>query len=90
MKRPWGSACELAMMIFFSISCSKSGSGDQPVVIPPKPMTLKSILLDNGPFNNPTYNVSAKPVIKMQFSQPVLHSSVANSVTLIGRRRRLN
>jgi hypothetical protein len=72
------------VMIFSFIACSKSGSTGQPVVTPPIPMTLKSILLDNGPFNNPTYNAGAKPVIKMQFSQPVLHSSVPASVTLTG------
>jgi hypothetical protein len=66
------------------VSCSKSSGGGQSVIPIVLPVTLKSIFLNNVPFTNTTYNISGVPVIKMQFSQPILHSSVASSITLTG------
>ena len=66
-------------------ACSKSGNSNStttpPIVLP---VTLKSIQLNNKPFTNPTYNINPTPTITMQFSQPILHSSVPASVTIAG------
>jgi hypothetical protein len=35
-------------------------------------------------FTNPIYNIGARPVIKMQFSQPIMESSVPSAVTITG------
>jgi hypothetical protein len=67
------------------MACSKSGNSNNPPPNPiPIPVTLKSILINNKPFTSPTYNISGEPVITMQFSQPILHSSVPASVSLSG------
>ena len=67
------------------VSCKKTGSSSgQPIIEPILPVTLKAIFLNNVPFTNPVYNLSGAPVIKLQFSQPILHNSVSASVTLTG------
>jgi hypothetical protein len=67
------------------MACSKSGSsGNQPVNPIAVPVTLKSIQLNNKPFLNPTYSISGEPVFTMQFSQPILHSSVPSAISLSG------
>lgn len=71
-------------LAFCLVACSKSGNSNQPPNPVVVPVTLKSILLNNGTFTNPTYNVGGEPVIKMTFSQPILHSSVPASVTITG------
>jgi hypothetical protein len=71
-------------LIFF-IACSKSDSSNNPPPPPVAvPVTLKSILIDNVPFTNPIYNIGGRPVIKMQFSQPIMESSVPAAVTITG------
>jgi hypothetical protein len=75
----------LPVLAIFMAACSKSSnSGNQPVVPIAVPVTLKSILLNNATFTNPTYNINGQPVIKMKFSQPILHSSVPAAVSLSG------
>ena len=74
----------LTMMICF-FGCSKQGSsGNTPPPPLVLPVSLKSIQLNNQPYVNPVYNVNGNPVIKMQFSQPILHSSVPASMTITG------
>jgi hypothetical protein len=71
-------------VLAIGFSCKKSS--DQPPVTPPLvvPVALKSITLNNVPYTDPVYNISGIPVIKMQFTQPILESSVPSAVTLTG------
>jgi hypothetical protein len=73
----------LVLVVTFN-SCSKSDNMVQPSPPLAIPVTLKSILLDSKAITNPAYDVEGGPVIRMQFSQPILHSSVPTSVTLTG------
>ena len=75
--------CLLVFIVTFN-SCSKSDNMVQPAPPLAVPVTLKSIVLDNKAITNPAYDVGGSPVIRMQFSQPILHSSVPTSVTLTG------
>ncbi|HCL83029.1 MAG TPA: beta-glucosidase [Chitinophagaceae bacterium] len=73
----------LACMFCFA-ACSKSGGSTTTPPPPVLPVALKSIYLNNVSFTNTTYNINGTPLIKVQFSQPVLQSSVSASVTLTG------
>ena len=71
--------------MFIMAACSKSGNSGGPTPPPPAtPVSLKSISIDNVSFSNPIYNIGNKPVIRMQFSQPLMESSVASAVSLTG------
>jgi len=73
-----GGICALAALI----SCGKEKAVTPPV--PPAPGTFSfNSLKVNGVYNAYTYtNLNSKPVIKLSFSAPVNHTSVAGSVTL--------
>ena len=74
----------LMILVICFAACSKSDSGNQPPPPLAVPVTLKSIQLNNTPYTDPVYNVGTTPVLKLQFSQPILHSSVPASITLTG------
>jgi hypothetical protein len=72
----------LIIVIYCFSSCSKSGSSAPPITQPAKPVTVNAIFLNNISFTNTVYNINNTPAIKLQFSQPLLESSVASSITL--------
>ncbi|MEJ8818924.1 glucoamylase family protein [Lacibacter sp. H407] len=61
-------------------ACKKKSTPSVPE--PPKQVTLKSIKLNNIDFNGILYGVSLQPVIRLQFSQPLKQSTIAQSVKL--------
>ncbi len=84
MKKKWRPASGLmGVLAICFFSCSKSSG---PAATPPLavPIVLKNIFLNNVAYAAPVYNIAGQPVIKMQFSQPILESSVPGSVTLSG------
>ncbi len=83
-NRPLFLISGLMLLLVCFISCSKKDNLSPPTPPLAVPVTLKSIVLDNVQVTSPVYNVGVIPVIKMQFSQPILHSSVPASVTLAG------
>ncbi len=75
----------LGLVLGLFVSCSKGGGGATPPVTPPaSPVTVSGIFLNNVSFTNTVYNINNTPVIKLQFSQPVLESSVSSSLELAG------
>ena len=73
----------LSLLCMYVISCKKSGdAGMQTITQPTLPVTMKAIYLNDVSFNNTVYAINNMPVIKIQFSLPVLQSSLATAVTL--------
>ena len=63
-------------------SCGKSEEKPDPTPPPPKPLTVKSIQLNNATLNDLIYDVPTRPGIRVHFSEPLLSSSVAAAVKL--------
>ncbi|MEO6316046.1 MAG: glucoamylase family protein [Chitinophagaceae bacterium] len=77
----------LAEAIFFLclLSCGKKNDAPAPPpVLPPQPLTVKAILLNDAVFDNTSilYGVPTTSSIKIQFSVAVLQTSVAASTSL--------
>jgi len=72
----------LICLCFFS--CKKSDPAPDPVQIIPQPLVLKAVLLNNAAIDNVTtvYGVNYAPVITLQFSVPLLKTSVAAAVAI--------
>ena len=72
----------LICLCFFS--CKKSDPVPDPVQIIPQPLVLKAVLLNNAAIDNVTtvYGVNYAPVITLQFSVPLLKTSVAAAVAI--------
>ena len=61
-------------------ACKKKSTPSVPE--PPKQVTLRSIKLNNIDFTGTLYGVNLQPVIRLQFSQPLRQSTIAQSVKL--------
>jgi hypothetical protein len=72
----------LVTVLFLLAHCSNKQT---PEPHPPTPiqLTLKNIYINNQPFDNTVYGTELLPVIKLEFTQPVLPGSVAAAVKLI-------
>lgn len=70
----------ICLSVLAVTACKKKSTPSVPE--PPKQVTLKSIKLNNIDFNGILYGVSQQPVIRLQFSQPLKQSTIAQSVKL--------
>ena len=68
-------------LLLLFISCSNKSSPPSPV-LNPKPITIKSTLLNGSPFDQTIYGTTLQPVIKLEFTEPVKPTSVATSVKI--------
>jgi hypothetical protein len=84
MKRKLKSANSVMGVLAFCFLCCSKSNGPSATPPVPVPVVLKNIFMNNVAFAAPVYNVAGEPVIKMQFSQPILESSVPASITLSG------
>jgi hypothetical protein len=61
-------------------SCSKSSNTATPAT--PAPVAVKAIWINTVSFDSTVYGVNSRPVIKVQFTQPIQQSSVAAAVSI--------
>ena len=62
-----------------AINCKKNKNNSP---TPAKDVTVKSITADNINFSTNLYNVSVRPVIRIEFTEPVQAATLANAVQL--------
>jgi hypothetical protein len=71
----------ILVFIFSADSCKKKPV--TPIIIPPKKMSINSILLNNTDWgSNTVYGTNRLPVIKIKFSESVKQSTVAGAMKL--------
>lgn len=63
----------------FLTNCGKDNPPSVPD--PPRQIAVRQILINNSSFENIVYNVNRQPVIKIVFTEPLLRSTVDQSVT---------
>jgi len=68
-------------LILFVSSCSDKTS-PPPLILAPKPITIKNTWLNGSVFDYTTYGTTLQPVIKLEFTEAVKPSSVVPSVKI--------
>jgi hypothetical protein len=71
----------IAALIFFSCSKSGGGSGGSTPPTPRRPL-IRSSKIDNNTFLATTRGVNTTPVIRLEFSEPLMQTTLASSITL--------
>jgi len=74
--------CALLFLFFYAVSCSKKST---PFTPPPANFLITSISVSDSAASKGSdfYQVTVKPVIKIAFTAPVDHSSLASNVSLV-------
>ncbi len=74
----------IGFVMLYAVSCKKDNNN---TTLPPapQPLAVRTIYLDNAAPGSITYNISVSPLIKIQFSAPVLQSSTAAAVKITDR-----
>lgn len=71
------------LIVLQCISCGKKNDASPPPALTPKPLTLQAGYFNTAPLDNfITYGSTTTPVIKLQFSVPLLRTSVASAMSL--------
>lgn len=70
----------LLPLILFPVFCTKKTTPDLPPVS--KQIAAKNIWFNNVPFDNTIYGTNLQPVIKIEFTEPVMQGTVAAAVKL--------
>jgi hypothetical protein len=71
----------LFLASLFWMSCGEKDS-PEPTLPTIKVIAIKSITLNNTAFNATLYGTNRQPVIRLQFNEPVMQSTMSNSVRL--------
>ena len=69
-------------ILSLQFNCKKSNKPQPPPVPVPKQLIVKSILLNNNPYDNIIYGAARLPVITVKFNEPVLQSTINAAVQL--------
>ncbi len=67
---------------FCNFTCKKKTAAPEPPPPAPKSVVVKNIFLDASSFDKIIYGARRKPVIKIEFSEPLMQSSIVAAVSL--------
>ena len=70
----------LLTIILLSVFCNKKTIPVLPSA--PKQVAVKNIYINNAAFDNIIYGTNTQPLIKIEFTEPILQSSIATAVKL--------
>jgi hypothetical protein len=74
----------LFFLLLVSLSSSTCNKKSAPTVVPPAPknLTVRGIFLDGVIFDNIIYGAKSKPGIRIEFTEPLLKTSIAPALSL--------
>jgi hypothetical protein len=70
----------ITAILVLQFNCKKNSTTQLPPA--PKPLAVKSILLNSNPFDDIVYGANRQAVITIKFNEPLLQNTIASSVKL--------